>query len=121
MQNQNQNNAPMDKGRVAVVVEKYPTNQVDQRQQPIMKNRYASIGRATLWPSQQNSTAPNVEVELDTMPIGQTGKMKLYIFWDSENPNNQQYQSAQSQQYQNAPQPQQPGQQSWGNKPQGHR
>ena len=84
-------NAPMDKGHVAVVVEKYQTNQRDQQSgQPVTKNRYIKVGRATLWPSQQYSTTPNVEVELDALPIGHTGKLKLYIFWDSDNQNNQQ-------------------------------
>ena len=108
-------NAPMDKGRVAVVVEKYQTNQRDQQSgQPVTKNRYINVGRATLWPSQQYSTTPNVEVELDALPIGHTGKLKLYIFWDSDNQNNQQqqqqqYQQVPQQQYQQAP-PQQPQQ-----------
>jgi len=92
-----QNNAPLDKGRVAVVVDKYQTNQLDpQTNQPIMKNRYATVGRATLWPNKQGSNMPNIEVELDTMPVGQTGPVKMYIFWDSENQNNQQ--AAQQQQ-----------------------
>lgn len=94
-------NAPMDKGHVAVVVEKYQTNQRDQGGQPVTKNRYIKVGRATLWPSQQYSTTPNVEVEIDALPIGHTGKLKLYIFWDSDNQNNQQQQQ---QQYQQVPQ-----------------
>ncbi|AUR93179.1 hypothetical protein NVP1184A_40 [Vibrio phage 1.184.A._10N.286.49.A5] len=85
-----QNNAPLDKGRVAVVVEKYKTNQLDpQTNQPIMKNRYATVGRATLWPNKQGSNMPNVEIEIDTIPVGQSGPLKLYTFWDSENQNNQ--------------------------------
>lgn len=92
-----QNNAPLDKGRVAVVVEKYQTNQLDpQTNQPIMKNRYATVGRATLWPNKQGSNMPNVEIEIDTIPVGQSGPLKLYTFWDSENQNNQQ--AAQQQQ-----------------------
>ena len=109
-------NAPIDKGRVAVVVERYITNQVDQQGNAIEKNRYASVGRATLWPSQQYSTAPNVEVELDALPIGHTGKLKLYIFWDSDNQNNQQQPQQQAsnnyqQQNQYQAQPQQQPQQ----------
>ena len=84
-----QNNAPLDKGRVAVVVEKYPTNQLDQNNQPQMKNRYATVGRATLWPNKQGSNMPNIEVELDTMPVGQSGPVKMYIFWNSEDNQNQ--------------------------------
>lgn len=85
-----QNNSPLDKGRVAVIAEKYPSGQRDQRNQPILKNRYATVGRATLWPAKQDSTLPNVEIELDTLPIGQVGPLKLYVFWDSENHNNPQ-------------------------------
>lgn len=85
-----QNNAPIDKGRVVVVAEKYQTNQIDPHtQQPIMKNRYASVGRATLWPAKQNSTMPSVEIEIDTMPMGQQGPVKMYVFWDSESQSNQ--------------------------------
>lgn len=106
MSYQQQNNAPLDKGRVAVVVEKYPTNQVNQQSsQPIMKNRYATIGRATLWPSQQGSNSPNVEVEIDTLPMGHTGKLKMYIFWDSDNQQNQQQQNQYQPQQQNNQQP----------------
>lgn len=92
-----QNNAPLDKGRVAVVVERYQTNQLEpQTNQPQMKNRYATVGRATLWPNKQGSNMPNVEIEIDTIPVGQSGPLKLYTFWDSENQNNQQ--AAQQQQ-----------------------
>lgn len=85
-----QNNAPLDKGRVAVVVEKYQASQLDPKNnQPIMKNRYATVGRATLWPNKQGSNMPNVEIEIDTIPVGQSGPLKLYTFWDSENQNGQ--------------------------------
>lgn len=86
---QQQSNSPIDKGRVAVIAERYPSSQVDQNGQPIMKNRYATVGRATLWPAKQGSMAPNVEIEIDTMPLGTTGPVKTYIFWDSDNQNNQ--------------------------------
>jgi len=113
------NNAPIDKGRVAVVAEKYQTNQVDRQSgQPITKNRYISVGRATLWPSQQYSTAPNVEVELDALPIGHAGKLKLYIFWDSDNQNNQQ--QPQQQASNNYQPQQQPPQQRQQPQPQGY-
>lgn len=93
-----QNNSPLDKGRVAVIAEKYQTNQLDQNNQPLMKNRYATVGRATLWPAKQGSNMPNVEVEIDTMPVGHSGPVKLYIFWDSESQNNQQQQTGYQQQ-----------------------
>lgn len=90
-----QNNTPIDRGRAAVVVEKYQSNQTDPATgQALMKNRYATIGKATLWPSKQNSTMPNVEIEIDTMPVGHTGPVKLYVFWDSESQQAQQQASA---------------------------
>ena len=98
-------NTPLDKGRVAVIADKYQTNQFDQNGQPVMKNRYASVGRATLWPNKQNSSMPNVEVEIDTLPMGHSGSLKLYIFWDSEGNNNQGAQQP-APQYQQQPAPQ---------------
>ncbi|EGU33979.1 hypothetical protein [Vibrio scophthalmi] len=77
-------NRPIDKGRVCIVAERYPTNQLGENNQPTMKNRYATIGRATLWPNKQNSMMPNVEIEIDTMPIGATAPLKAFVFWDSE-------------------------------------
>ena len=121
LKGKNKMNQPLDKGRVAVIVEKYPTNQMDQNGQPMVKNRYANVGRATLWPSQQYSTTPNVEIELDALPIGHTGKLKLYVFWNSDNKNNQPQPTAapahQSVRQQAAPQHNQQ-RTSWGNQPQ---
>ena len=103
----NQNsNAPLDKGRVAVAVEKYQSG-VDQNNQPVTKNRYASVGRATWWPGKNGSQVPNVEIELDTMPIGISAPVKLYVFWESENQNQQGQQNPQQQGgYQQNPQQQ---------------
>ena len=93
---------PLDKGRVVVVAEKYQTQEIDNNTgQPKMKNRYATVGRATLWPSEQGSNAPNIQIELDTMPMGVTGPVKMHVFWDSES--NQQQQAPQGG-YQQQPQ-----------------
>ncbi|WCP84208.1 hypothetical protein PQE20_27405 (plasmid) [Vibrio harveyi] len=81
-------NQPIDKGRVVVVAEKYQTNQLGENNQPLVKNRYATVGRATLWQNRPGSNMPNIEIELDTMPIGANGAVKLYTFWDSEQNNN---------------------------------
>jgi len=78
---------PIDKGRVSVVAEKYPAT--DQNNQQVMKNRYATVGRATLWPSENGSMAPNIQIDIDTMPMGISSPVKLYVFWDSDNQNNQ--------------------------------
>lgn len=84
-----QSNAPIDKGRVSVIIEKYQTNQVDQNTgQPIMKNRYATVGRATKWQPQQQGQQPRVDIEIDTLTVGAVAPIKLFIFWDSEQQNN---------------------------------
>ncbi len=112
-----QNNKPLDKGRVACIAEKY-------QQGNETKNRYATLGRATKWPSSNQGGSDSIEIELDTMPINQQGPLKLYIFWESESQqsqtHNNQPQNHQSQGYapaqyqgqydqqQNAPQQNQP-------------
>ncbi|MAD77631.1 MAG: hypothetical protein CML20_23155 [Rheinheimera sp.] len=93
-----QQNKPLDKGRVACIAEKY-------QQGNTTKNRYATLGRATKWPSSNQGGSESVEIELDTMPINHQGPLKLYIFWDSESQQNQthnnqpQNQQSQSQGY----------------------
>ena len=94
------NNQPIDKGRVCFIAEKYPTNQLGQDNQPIMKNRYAALGRATKWPADQ-SGPESVDIELDSIPLGHQGKLKLFIFWDSESNNQQPQQGGHQQQPQN--------------------
>lgn len=86
----NNNQRPIDKGRVVCIAERYQTNQIGQDNQPVMKNRYAPLGRATLWPNKQNSNMPNVEIEIDTIPINSADSpLKMFIFWDSEDTRNQ--------------------------------
>ena len=100
-----QNNKPLDKGRVACIAEKY-------QQGNTTKNRYATLGRATKWPSNNQGGSESVEIELDTMPINHQGPLKLYIFWDSENQQNQdQSQGYAPQQYQGQYEQQPPPQQ----------
>lgn len=100
-----QQNKPLDKGRVACIAEKY-------QQGNTTKNRYATLGRATKWPSNQQGGSESVEIELDTMPINHQGPLKLYIFWDSENQQNQeQSQGYAPQQYQGQYEQQPPPQQ----------
>ena len=96
---------PLDKGRVACIAEKY-------QQGNTTKNRYATLGRATKWPSNNQGGSESVEIELDTMPINHQGPLKLYIFWDSENQQNQdQSQGYAPQQYQGQYEQQPPPQQ----------
>ena len=94
-------NQPLDKGRVAYVADRYQTSELDQQGQPKMKNRYASLGRATKWP--KDGGGENIEIELDSVPVGATGTVKMVIFWDSQDQNNQQ-----GQQYAQQPQGNQP-------------
>lgn len=100
-----QQNKPLDKGRVACIAEKY-------QQGNTTKNRYATLGRATKWPSNNQGGSESVEIELDTMQINHQGPLKLYIFWDSENQQNQdQSQGYAPQQYQGQYEQQPPPQQ----------
>lgn len=100
-----QQNKPLDKGRVACIAEKY-------QQGNTTKNRYATLGRATKWPSNNQGGSDSIEIELDTMPINQQGPLKLYIFWESENQQNQeQSQGYAPQQYQGQYEQQPPPQQ----------
>jgi hypothetical protein len=97
--------SPIDKGRASVIVEKYDGGKLDQNNQPKMSNRYATVGRATKWPG-ENGRNESVEIDLDTIPLGATGPIKIYIFWDSEKQDNQQQNNNQGQQ--------QPPQQGYG-------
>jgi len=101
---------PLDKGRAVVVAERYQTNQIDQQTgQPVMKNRYATVGRATMWPAKEGTTTPKIDIEIDTLPVGVSGPLKLFVFWDSEGNNNpqpaQQFQGQRQQQTQQFQQP----------------
>lgn len=73
------NTPPRDKAFVKIIAERYDTGQRDGAGNIITKPRYATVGRATKWDEVQ------IEVELDTMPIGHQGSLKLYFFWDSQN------------------------------------
>jgi len=109
-----QNNQPLAKGRVVYAAEHYPTNERDAQNRPKMKARHATLGKATLWPNEQPHLPPQVSIDLDSLPIGSTGSIKLMVFWDDPT-QNQQAPAPQPQQSP-APQPQSYG--SWGNQPQ---
>lgn len=79
---------PLDRGRVAFVAETYQSNELGANGQPKTKNRYANLGRATLWPSDDGGQ-PVTQIELDAVPMGHTGPLRLYVFWDSQNQQNQ--------------------------------
>lgn len=95
-------NRPIDKGRLVFIAEQYPSNERGPNNQPKMKKRYATAGRATKW---LTNGVEEIQLELDAMPIGSNGPVKLFVFWDSQNQNNQQSMPAQ-QGYQQQPQQQ---------------
>jgi hypothetical protein len=41
---------PIDKGQICFIAEKYPTGAIEPNGAPVMKSRYAQLGRATMWP-----------------------------------------------------------------------
>lgn len=77
---------PLDRGRICFVAEKFDTGQMDDQGNPERKARYAQVGRATLWPAQQAGNYPDIMLELDSAPMA-AGPVKLYVFWDSRDPN----------------------------------
>lgn len=98
---------PLDRGRISAKVGEYTDSQGQ------VKNRYATVGKATLWPTEQGKIAPNIKIELDVLPIGQIGTLEMNIFWQSEDQQQgQQQQQAPAPQYQQpaTPQYQQPNQ-----------
>ncbi len=96
---------PLAHGRLTYAAETYQSNEIGPNNQPKMKNRYATLGRVTAWPSEDGSPMPQINIDLDSVPVGIQASTKLFIFWDSAN---------QQQGYE--PQPQSFG--SWGNAPQ---
>ena len=108
-------NQPIAKGRIAAAVDKYPAK--DQNGQDIMKNRYCTIGKLTIWPS--DSGGHDYSIEIDAIPVGTTGPIKAVVFMDDDTQNQPVQQI-----YQQAPQPQsqpnyhqqQPGPQGYPNR-----
>lgn len=75
-------NQPLAKGRVCYASEYYATNERDQNGKPKMKARYATLGRATMWPAERQGEPPQISIDLDSIPIGSTGAIKMMVFWD---------------------------------------
>ncbi len=88
--------SPIDKGRAVTIIEKYESKETDQNGQPKMKNRYGTVGRATKWAG-ENGRGDNIEIDLEMLPVGASGKVKINIFWDSDNQDNQQQNNNQGQ------------------------
>lgn len=106
-------NQPLAKGRVCYASEYYATNEIDQQtKKPKMKARYATLGRATMWPAERQGEPPQISIDLDSLPIGSNGSLKMMVFWDQPQQQNHQPQQPHPSQ---APHPQQYGQpQSYG-------
>lgn len=113
---------PIAKGRVCYAAEYYPTQERDAHNKPKMKARYATLGRATMWPSERQGDQPQISIDLDSLPIGSNGAIKMTMFWDNDQ-QGQQYAPPQDFGYdQGQPNQQSYGQPqsfgSWGNTPQ---
>lgn len=99
---------PIRKGRLSAVVEKYAVNDQATGQQ-VMKNRYATLGRVTVWPS-DDGMGEDISIEIDCIPVGVSAPLKAFIFYDDVQAQQGQ-QPVQQQGYQQPPQQgyQQPG------------
>lgn len=91
------NAQPLDKGRVAAVVDRYPVKgefNTDGSQK--MKPKYMTIGEITKWPNDTGGSYDKITMFLNppTLPC------ITAIFWDSESQNAQPQAPAQQQQYQ---------------------
>lgn len=93
-------NQPIAKGRIAAAVDKYPAK--DNNGQDIMKNRYCTIGKLTIWPS--DNGGQDYSIEIDAIPVGTVGPIKAVVFMDDEQ--TQQQNQAPQQGYQQPQQPQ---------------
>jgi hypothetical protein len=112
---------PIDKGQICFIAEKYPTGAIEPNGAPVMKSRFAQLGRATMWPAEHPNGRPQIQLDLDSAPVASgQGPVRLFIFWDSEKAaapqqewGQQQYQQPQTQnqqpQYQQQHSPQHPG------------
>lgn len=95
------NNQPLDKGRLVAVVDYYPVKgETNQDGSQKMKPKYMAIGEVTKWPNDQGGSYTQIDQYLNPPSL----PAKTRIFWDSENPNNQQQAAPQQAAPQQAPQ-----------------
>lgn len=90
---------PIAKGRIAAIVDKYPAKD-PATGQDILKNRYATIGKLTIWPG--DNGGQDFSVEIDTIPVGATGPIKAVVFMETDTqqqPQQQGYDQQPPQQY----------------------
>lgn len=82
-----QNKAPLDKGQIRVVIGQYHKKQNGQplynNNQPVMGNRYTTIGEVTRWPGDQGGYYDRIEF-YPGFTILDCNKEGM-IFWDSQN------------------------------------
>ena len=94
-------NQPLRRGRVAAVVGTFES-------QNGTKNRWATVGKATLWPGHDGGY-PQTQIEIDTLPLGAQAGLKLSVFWDEQQGGQQTQQAQQPQQGYGRPLPGQQG------------
>lgn len=93
-QNQQQTNRPLDKGFIKVVVDQFVKKVNGQTvlhqgtTNPVMSNKYVTIGEVTRWPSEQGGSYDNVEFYpgFTILDLNKHGR----IFWDSQSQNQNQ-------------------------------
>jgi len=86
---QQQTQRPLDKGFIKVIIGQFvkKVNGQAVMQQgtnnPVMSNKYATIGEVTRWPSEQGGSYDNIEFYpgFTILDINKNGR----IFWDSQN------------------------------------
>jgi len=91
---QQQTQRPLDKGFIKVIIGQFPKKQNGQTimqqgtNNPVMSNKYATIGEVTRWPSQEGGSYDNIEFYpgFTILDVNKNGR----IFWDSQNQNSQQ-------------------------------
>ena len=86
-QNQQQSRAPIDKGRIRVVIGNYPKKvngqvQLDANGQAIMSNKYCTVGDVTRWPTDNGGYFDKLEFYpgFTIMELNKEG----VISWDSQ-------------------------------------
>jgi len=89
-QNQQQSRAPIDKGRIRVVIGNYPKKvngqvQLDTNGQAIMSNKYCTVGDVTRWPTDNGGYFDKLEFYpgFTIMELNKEG----VISWDSQQQN----------------------------------
>lgn len=119
---QQQTQRPLDKGFIKVIIGQFPKKQNGQTimhqtimhqgtNNPVMSNKYATIGEVTRWPGEQGGSYDNIEFYpgFTILDVNKNGR----IFWDSQSAHNNQSNQQQAPQQQGSFQQQAPQQNSY--------